>query len=397
MNITLLFLGTSESTVAPVTSWDGSNVEIAPGETLALTVLADRTEGEELTVQLDGSDLPAGLSLSSATVVIPQNADRATVNLIAAAGAADGATGDINILPSPEITLGTPTRIDVTVREGGVTGSALGIVATGRDGSTVHQFANNTLAENKALFVDAIRAAREPRPGQQQSFTSQNATAPSFLDTGFLHKVFASWSYNTGAPGFPATLRADNQILLIDNCEFFLQEPQDVRADGSNLGSKWCMQSYNQPAGLTRNTDFESIKVGPVGYYNPAFIDLSADPQHTVARYPHLIEHGQYWHSAFTLIWKFCTSRFLGGHPYYIANRPFTYEQYAPDNVPTTKSELALVDNCHFIDSNVSTAKGSNAVEIFDFGLPEVGKQSYLVVRNSSIIDAYDFWIRPVG
>ncbi len=63
--------------------------------------------------------------------------------------------------------------------------------------------------------------------------------------------------------------------------------------------------------------------------------------------------------------------------------------------MPCSKATLAMVDNCHLIDSNMESKKGSNKVEVFDYGHPD--HQNYVVIRNTTLIDSYPCWVVPVG
>ncbi len=277
-----------------------------------------------------------------------------------------------------------------------------GIVTSGTTGSTVHAYFETSTDVNKELFVDAMRAHRDPRPGTMISSTFQHTNAPSYRDIVWTHKDWASWHLNTGKSAtLPASRRPDNKLFALTNIDFSTFEPRPLYTDTNGvthewtIGANWCNQTYDQPGHLMRDCDFESPAYGPIDGFNPddGIPPFTADMLEP--RYPLQAEHDQYSHTANAVIWQRNTSRFIGGHAYYIANRPFAYDQYPPDNAPAIRPQLAMVDNCHIIDTGAGSRKGSNAIEVFDYGSPTF--PSTLIVRNSTIIDGYNFWVQKSG
>ena len=308
---------------------------------------------------------------------------------------ADGSDGPASvgtILVTPgEVVPDAPGGPSIPGQEGDTNDPILGITTDGTQGSTVLGYHYLSMDEKKNLFLPGMRGNRASRPLSQVSTQYQRDTCPSISNTEFTHSAGASIAYGTGkASALPADARPDGQAFTLENCGF------TRFASPTNGAPKWGIQDYAQPASFTIDCDFESVATGPFGTFrNPDGSTYTPSGDELEERYTRRIEHDRYHHTSSSCIWKRVTSNFVGGHCFYVANRPYSYEQYAPDNPAATGVNFLWIDNCHLIDSNIHPSKGTNKIEVFDFGSPT--HQSYMVIRNSTLVDSYPFYVRPVS
>jgi hypothetical protein len=300
-----------------------------------------------------------------------------------------------------------PDAVGVPVPpEVGTNSPTLGITADGSLGSTVHEYYTNTAEQNKDLFVDGMRSVRAPRSGIVYPVAGPNSTIQNFVDTTFegrwnvaCNTGQGDWDVNTNGP---RVYRPSLNAFVLDNVSFLrwywegqyetLWGAENQVIEGHT--SKWAVQLYDMPAAITRNCDFGCPETG-TGPIEWPRVHQEFTQEEAKARYPGQTEHDVYHHTLRTCIFQNVTSRFIGGHGFYIAGRPYAFQIYRPDCTLPTVAPLALVDNSHFVDSSVFFGKASSCIEIFDYGTP--ANPGVVFIRNTTVVDAYDFWVAPEG
>ena len=161
--------------------------------------------------------------------------------------------------------------------------------------------------------------------------------------------------------------------------------------------SNWIMRNYAVPAAIIVNSDFGyddytfDTASEPVPNSNPPqtrCIPGTSGPRWRTWQAEHCVYNDLYGPGH--IVGN--TFRRMGGRGVYIAYRPFTFQQYPPDNPPMSQDNHFLYDNNHCLDLDQDAGRGAFNLTFFDYGDPAF--PSTIVVRNSTFLGRTPFFRR---
>lgn len=278
-----------------------------------------------------------------------------------------------------------------------------GILAVPTDGQTVHRYADNTLEQNKNLFADKMVTRRRPtRASVYNSPGSRRPDDPELID--LIDRTVV------GPPNFhsvygvtrrqPVVLPALTRVPVISEVDFTQNQT------AQRCYRKWIQRRYDMAGSVIHNSDygFDSFdhNTTQVSFVPPQFytdwqgvererLNCVADLE-TNQFYGAISEHGHYDAIYGSIFCVGNTYRRMGGRGMYFSHRPFTFQQYPPDNPAFSRSSLAYIDNCHTIDCDADPGRGAFNLTFFDYGSPTF--PSKIIVRNSSFVGGFPFYRR---
>lgn len=261
-----------------------------------------------------------------------------------------------------------------------------GITSLPSDGSTVHQYLNETLEANAARFVEPRVAARGVRTAAEGNFFPNPAAHTNFISKAVSGLPYWSSLINSGRPAYNSLadytpLSAYTNVPVIKDCSFrTVQENQFCSLH-------WTLQRYQMPGVIILDSDFgsedfvqkTSTETGTCqpGNVGPAF-------------WTRQLEHAHYDRTEGSWFVKGNTYARLGGRGGYVVNRPYAFQQYPPGNREWVARQLAYYDNNHLIHTDCDLGRGAYNLSFFDYGSPDF--QSIVVVRNSTFVGGWPFY-----
>lgn len=244
------------------------------------------------------------------------------------------------------------------------------LVPSERSAEALHRAViDNSIAENKLLFVPGLRASRRPKTKRYTaSQMHSDGKAPNVRDaiqdaTGQKCIGRSIQRHPDGRPIAPG-----HEIALIENVEFG-EARSWVAKPGKHI--KWFSRTLNNRRFVIRDCDVTS-----------PFDEASGRQK--------FLEHMSYEEVSESYEMIGCTAIGLGGHMAYQVNRPYPFQQYGAQNVQPTKPMLVRIDDSHAIDCDQDAVRSAFAFTMFNPGTFEA--PATVVLQDSSAVCEWDFY-----
>jgi hypothetical protein len=229
-------------------------------------------------------------------------------------------------------------------------------------------------------------AARTARTTAEGGLFNNPDLHPNYIDKAITGPSYWSSLLNSGRPYYANSadyvdLIEYTNVPVVKNCSFRTIRPDQF------CSMKWNLQRYQMPGVIITDSDFGSPDFVQRNLVSPG----SCQPGTTGPAYwTRQLEHAHYDRTTGSWFVKGNTYARMGGRGGYVTNRPYSFQQYPPDNAEWSARQMAYYDNNHLIDTDVDLGRGAYNLTFFDYGHPDY--PSIVVVRNSTFVNAWPFY-----